>query len=69
MAKPKTTVHWAKSLAPLFRKYGKRKYPLDYKSGYKILAIVVLSSGSTDVLINKIAPRAVQSFSVDERVG
>lgn len=53
---------WTKALAPLFRKYRGRKHPLDYKSKYQLVVMVILSSRSTDVLINKIAPELFRAF-------
>lgn len=53
---------WNKALAPLFRKYGKRKHPLEYRNLYQLIVMVILSSRSTDVLINKIAPALFKAF-------
>jgi endonuclease-3 len=62
MTKRVSTVDWTKALAPLFRAYGKRKHPLEYKNRYQLLAVVVLSSRSTDALINKISPPFFKAF-------
>jgi endonuclease-3 len=62
MAGRSKNIDWVKSLAPLFRAYGKRKHPLDYKNRYQLIAMVILSSRSTDVLINKLAPELFRAF-------
>ncbi len=53
---------WNKGLAPLFKKYGGLKHPLDYKDRYQLVSMVILSSRSTDVLINRIAPALFKAF-------
>ncbi len=53
---------WNKALAPLFRKYGKRKHPLEHKNLYQLVVVVILSSRSTDILINKIASALFKAF-------
>ena len=53
---------WNKSLAPLFRQYGRRKHPLDYKNLYQLVVMVILSSRSTDVFINKVAPELFKAY-------
>ncbi len=62
MAKIGKSVDWAKALAPLFKKHGGRKHPLDYKNRYQLIAMVILSSRSTDVLINKLALELFRAF-------
>lgn len=62
MRKQSGKTDWNKALTPLFKKYGKRKHPLDYKSLYQLVVMVILSSRSTDVLINKIAPGLFRAF-------
>ncbi len=59
---------WNKSLAPLFRKYGKRKHPLEHKNLFQLVVVVILSSRSTDVLINKIAPALFKAFPSMKRL-
>lgn len=47
---------WYQYLEPLFKIYGKRKHPLDYKNTYQLVIMVVLSAQTTDEMINKLAP-------------
>ncbi len=68
MAKAPVKTDWNKALSPLFRKYGKRKHPLDYKNLYQLVVMVILSSRSTDVLINKIAPGLFKAFTSMKRM-
>ncbi len=62
MSKEAENIDWSRALSPLFRKYGKRKHPLDYKNLYQLVVMVILSSRSTDVFVNKIAPALFKSF-------
>ena len=62
MAKTSGTIDWNKALSPLFSKYGSRKHPLEYENIYQLVVMVILSSRSTDVLINKIAPELFKAF-------
>ena len=48
--------NWATALAPLVRKYARKKHPLKYRNNYQLLVMVVLSARSTDDHINNIAP-------------
>lgn len=47
----------AKAVSILIKKYGKRPHPLNYRSPYELLVMVVLSAQTNDALINRIAPR------------
>lgn len=62
MAKTSRRIDWNKSLASLFHKYGKRKHPLEHENLYQLVVVVILSSRSTDVLINKISPALFEAF-------
>jgi len=57
------TTDWKAALQPLFRKYGKRKHPLEYKNTYQLLVMVVLSAQSSDAMINKLAPDLFKRFA------
>ena len=46
----------------LFKKYGKKKHPLDYANTYQLVVMVVLSAQTTDVLVNKLAPELFKHF-------
>jgi endonuclease-3 len=54
---------WYPHLRPLFKKYGKRKHPLEYKNNYQLLVMVVLSAQTTDVMVNKLAPQLFKKYS------
>ncbi len=53
---------WLPHLKPLFKKYGKRKHPLEYRNVYQLIVMVVLSAQATDVMINKLAPELFKKF-------
>jgi endonuclease III len=46
----------------LFKKYGKKKHPLEYANTYQLVVMVVLSSQTTDVMVNKLAPELFKQF-------
>jgi len=62
MKKSPKAVDWVDALKPLFRKYGKRRHPLEYQNTYQLMIMVVLSAQTTDVLINKMAPAFFQKY-------
>ncbi len=62
MANRPTRTEWQTALAPLFKKYGALKHPLNYNNRYQLLTMVILSSRSTDVLINKLGPPLFKAF-------
>ena len=53
---------WNLYLQPLFKKYGKRQHPLEYKNKYQLVVMVVLSAQTTDVMVNKLAPEFFKKF-------
>jgi endonuclease III len=53
---------WNAALQPLFKKYGKRKHPLEYQNTYQLVVMVVLSAQTTDVMINKLAPALFKKY-------
>lgn len=55
-------VNWSKAIQPLLKKYRPTKHPLDYKSAYQLLVMVVLSAQDSDRHINQIAPAFFKSF-------
>ncbi len=55
-------MEWYPQLQPLFKKYGRRKHPLEYKNVYQLIVMVVLSAQATDVMINKLAPELFKKF-------
>lgn len=48
--------NWQKEFQPLIKKYKDKKHPLEYKSTYQLMVMVVLSAQDSDRNINKIAP-------------
>jgi endonuclease-3 len=55
-------MNWHLHLQPLFKKYGKRQHPLEYKNNYQLVVMVVLSAQTTDVMVNKLAPELFKKF-------
>src|SRR5204863_3597547 len=55
-------VDWNKALKPLYQKYRGRKHPLEYKSPYQLLVMVVLSARDSDRNINAVAPALFEKF-------
>jgi endonuclease III len=53
---------WNKELKPLFRKYAGRIHPLEYKSLYQLLVMVILSARDSDRNINSRAPALFRKF-------
>ncbi|MCX6122417.1 MAG: endonuclease III [Ignavibacteriales bacterium] len=46
----------------LFKKYGKKKHPLEYANTYQLMVMVVLSAQTTDAAVNKLAPELFNHF-------
>ena len=55
-------VNWPEAVKPLLKKYKNEKHPLDYKTTYQLIVMVVLSAQDSDKHINKIAPRLFEAF-------
>jgi endonuclease-3 len=55
-------VNWQKEIQPLLKKYKGKKHPLEYRTTYELLVMVVLSAQDSDAHINKIAPEFFKSF-------
>ena len=53
---------WNPFLRPLFKKYGKRPHPLEYKNPFQLVVMVVLSAQTTDKLVNALAPEFFKSY-------
>ncbi|MEP6803421.1 MAG: endonuclease III [Flavobacterium sp.] len=56
------TSNWAVKLKPILKKYKGEKHPLEYKSTYQLLVMVVLSAQDSDANINKISPALFEKF-------
>ena len=54
--------NWQKEFQPLIKKYKGKQHPLDYKSTYQLMVMVVLSAQDSDRNINKIAPEFFNVF-------
>jgi endonuclease III len=46
----------------LFKKYGKKKHPLEYANTYQLVVMVVLSAQTTDAFVNKAAHDLFKQF-------
>lgn len=49
-------------LQKLFKTYGKKKHPLNYKNIYQLVVMVVLSAQTTDLFVNKLAPQLFEHY-------
>jgi len=56
------TIDWQKEVQPLIKKYKGKKHPLEYKSMYQLVVMVVLSAQDSDKHINQIAPDLFKAF-------
>ena len=55
-------IDWARELLPLVERYKGRKHPLDYKSCYQLVVMVILSARDSDKHINTITPPFFKAF-------
>ena len=56
------THNWQKEIQPLIKKYKGKKHPLEYKSLYQLVVMVVLSAQDSDKHINQIATDLFKTF-------
>ncbi len=56
------TTDWPEALKPLLKKYKNKKHPLEYKSIYQLVVMVVLSAQDSDKHINDLAPALFKAF-------
>lgn len=54
--------NWPEAFKPLIKKYKGKQHPLEYKSIYQLLVMVILSAQDSDKNINKIAPDLFKAF-------
>lgn len=54
--------NWPEAFKPLIKKYKGKPHPLEYKSIYQLLVMVILSAQDSDKNINKIAPELFNAF-------
>ncbi len=55
-------VNWPEAIKPLLKKYKNEKHPLDYKTTYQLIVMVILSAQDSDRHINKIAPELFEAY-------
>jgi endonuclease III len=56
------SINWQKEIQPLIKKYKSKKHPLEYKSIYQLVVMVVLSAQDSDKHINQLAPAIFEEF-------
>lgn len=57
-----TKTNWPEAIKPLLKKYKNKQHPLEYKSIYQLLVMVVLSAQDSDRNINNLAPKLFEVF-------
>jgi endonuclease-3 len=55
-------INWPEAIKPLLKKYKDKQHPLEYKSIYQLVVMVVLSAQDSDKHINQIAPTFFELF-------
>ncbi|MEP7252450.1 MAG: endonuclease III [Ginsengibacter sp.] len=55
-------IDWPEAIKPLLKKYKDTKHPLEYKSIYQLLVMVILSARDSDRHINSLAPKLFEAF-------
>lgn len=53
---------WPEAMKPLLKLYKNKKHPLEYKSLYQLVVMVVLSAQDSDKHINSLAPALFKAF-------
>jgi endonuclease-3 len=56
------TINWQKEIKPLIKKYTGKKHPLEYRSTYELVVMVILSAQDSDKHINKVAVDFFKAF-------
>ena len=54
--------NWPVAIQPLLKKYKGKQHPLDYKSVYQLLVMVVLSAQDNDKHINNVAVKLFEAY-------
>src|SRR6476469_662844 len=57
-----SNVNWPEAIQPLLKKYKDKQHPLEYKSIYQLVVMVVLSAQDSDRNINSLAPKLFEAF-------
>jgi endonuclease III len=55
-------VNWPEAIKPVLKKYKGKQHPLEYKSIYQLIVMVVLSAQDSDRNINKVAIEFFKAF-------
>lgn len=55
-------MNWEEAFKPLLKKYSKKQHPLEYKSRYQLVVMVILSAQDSDRNINNLAPVLFNAF-------
>ncbi len=55
-------INWPEAIQPLLKKYKGTRHPLDYKSVYQLIVMVVLSAQDSDRHINQLAPKLFEAY-------
>ena len=55
-------MNWGEALLPLFKRYKRKKHPLEYKNRYQLVVMVILSAQDSDRHINEIAPALFKAY-------
>lgn len=55
-------IDWSEAIKPLLKKYKDKQHPLEYKSIYQLVVMVVLSAQDSDKNINQLAPKLFEAF-------
>lgn len=53
---------WASAIKPLLAKYKGKPHPLEYKSLYQLVVMVILSAQDSDKNVNNLAPALFKAF-------
>lgn len=63
------TVNWTKEFKPLIKKYKGKPHPLEYKSPYQLVIMVVLAAQDSDRNINKVSIPLFEAYPTFEKLG
>lgn len=55
-------INWPVAIQPLLKKYKSKQHPLEYKSIYQLVVMVILSAQDSDRNINQLAPDFFKAF-------
>jgi endonuclease-3 len=55
-------INWPEAIKPLLQKYKGKRHPLEYRSIYQLVVMVILSAQDSDRNINQLAPKLFEAF-------